>query len=326
MLSRVADSLYWMSRYLERAEHTARLLDVYLHHMLDQTRGSNQHRWERLLASLRTRAPNGAHDSARIAHMLTFDMAHNGSVAACIAAARENARQVREQISSEMWEQLNRLFLQVKRTDRNEFWNKEPHEFFQSVKQGAHLFQGITDATMNHGEGWHFIQLGRAIERTGATAVLLDAHFVRFVTHPTTAASDYLDWVGLLKSCTAFEAYCKVYTADVRSDRVIEFLLFNGEFPRSARFMVGVIHGALQAIAGATSTRNAIRVERLIGRLRASLDYGQVDEIMNGSMHGYLEGIQRQCAQIHTAIQQVYIAYPIDTALAPETTDDTRVR
>ncbi len=315
MLSRVADSLYWMSRYLERAEHTARLIDVNLHQMLDQTPDIAGRRWERLLASLRVPPLGGSYDAYSITHMLTFDLENSASIAACIAAARENARQVREQISSEMWEQLNRLFLHVKYTDRNEFWKGEPHEFFQTVKQGAHLFQGITDATMNHGEGWQFIQLGRAIERAGATTVLLDAHFVALLP-ATSSAADYLAWIGLLKSCTAFEAYCKVYTADVRSDQVVEFLLFNAEFPRSVRFAVGVIYGALQSIANTTSMPNPGRVERLIGRLRASVDYGQVDEIMNGSMHTYLESIQRQCAQIHNAIQQVYIAYPIDIALA----------
>ncbi|MFP4440195.1 MAG: alpha-E domain-containing protein [Chloroflexaceae bacterium] len=315
MLSRVADSLYWMSRYLERAEHTARLLDVNLYQMLDQTPDTAGRRWERLLASLRVPPPGGSYDAYSITHMLTFNLENSASIAACIAAARENARQVREQISSEMWEQLNRLFLHVKHTNRSEFWKCEPHEFFQTVKQSAHLFQGITDATMNHGEGWQFIQLGRALERAGATAVLLDANVVALLPD-TSSASDYLAWIGLLKSCTAFEAYCKVYTADVRSNQVVEFLLFNAEFPRSVRFTVGVMYGALQSIANTTSMPNPGRVERLIGRLRAAVDYGQVDEIMNGSMHSYLESIQRQCAQIHTAIQQVYIAYPIDTALA----------
>lgn len=324
MLSRVADSLYWMSRYLERTEHTARLLDVNLHQMLDQTPGSDNLRWERMLASLRMTAAdlhsddeNKRYDGYTITHTLTFDPAVHGSIVSCIAAARENARQVREQISSEMWEQLNRLFLKIKSARMDESWQAEPHEVFQSIKQGVHLFQGITDATMNHGEGWQFIQIGRFLERAGATAVLLDAHFTAMVAAQSRSnRPDYLALVGLLKSCTAFEAYCKVYTADLRSDSIAEFLLLNAEFPHSVRFAAGVIQDALHAIATSTGARTTGRVERLVGRLRASLDYAQVDEILDGSMHTYLENIQRQCAQIHTAIHQIYIAYPIDAALS----------
>lgn len=315
MLSRVADSLYWMSRYLERAEHIARLLDVNLNQMLDQTPGTANHRWERLLSSLRTSLPTGsAYDAYILTHALTFDLANTASIVSCIGAARENARQVREQISSEMWEQLNRLFLYVKRTNQDKFWTTEPHEFFQVVKQGAHLFQGITDATMSHGEGWQFIQVGRAIERAGATAALLDMHFTNFLTEHPNEMVDYLAWVGLLKSCTAYEAYCKVYTADIRPECIAEFLLLNAEFPRSVRFGVGIIHTALQAIANTTG-RNAGRTERLVGRLRAALDYDQVEEIMDGSMHSYMENIQRQCSQIHMALHQIYISYPIDSSL-----------
>lgn len=319
MLSRVADSLYWMSRYLERAEHTARLLDVNLNQMLDQTPASADRRWDRLLASLRASPPrNKPKDAYNITQTLTFDLSNHTSIVACIAAARENARQVREQISSEMWEQLNRLFLHVKQTRMDELWQTEPHDFFQAVKQGAHLFQGITDATMSHNEGWQFIQLGRYIERAIATAALLDVHFSAFLAAETLSngALDYLAWIGLLKSCTAFEAYCKVYTADIRPECIAEFLVLDADFPRSIRFAAGVLQGALQAIALSTGSRSSGRAERLVGRLRAALDYSQVDEILNGSMHTYLEDIQRQCSQIHAAIHQIYIAYPIDAALS----------
>jgi uncharacterized alpha-E superfamily protein len=308
MLSRVADSLYWMSRYLERAEHTARLLDVNLNQMLDQTPESSNRRWERLLSSLRSSLPNGTSDANSITRALTFDPSNKVSILACIAAARENAQQVREQISSEMWQQLNQLYLQVKRTSKNRIWRTQPHRFFQTVKEGAHLFQGITDSTMSHDEGWQFIQLGRAIERTGATALLLDVHY------SDAESLDYLSWVGLLRSCTAFEAYCKVYTADVKPRHVAEFLLLNAHFPHSIRFSVRVLQNELESLSRAADMHYAARAERLVGRLRASLDYGQVDEIMS-NMHSYLENIRYQCAEIHTAIYHTYIAYPADLVL-----------
>lgn len=319
MLSRVADNLYWMSRYLERAEHTARLIDVNLDQRLDQTAEDTNQRWERLLASLHIPpVENEMNDAYSITEALTIDASNDSSIVSCIATARENARQVREQISSEMWEQLNRLFLQIKHTSMEDVWYAEPHDFLTSVKEGVHLFQGITDATMSHSEGWHFIYVGRFIERASATAALLDVHFRALLQgqeNDTSVPLDYLGWVGLLRSCAAFEAYCKVYTATIQPNSIAEFLLLNAEFPRSVRFAASMNQAALQAIAKSTNIRNAGRAERLAGRLRAALDYDQIEEIMYSDMHAYLENIQRQCTQIHTAIHHVYIAYPIDVAL-----------
>ena len=318
MLSRVAESLYWMSRYLERAEHTARLIDVHLNSMLDQAGGDESLRWQRLLRSLRTPPPAGEIDAYSVTRLLTFDEANTSSIVSCITAARENARQVREHISSEMWEQLNRLFLQIKQTSMEQVWHAEPHKFLNSVKEGIYLFQGITDATMSHSEGWQFIRVGRFLERATATASLLDTHFSIFLTEQSEYESeplDYLSWVELLRSCASFEAYCKVYTAAIRPARIAEFLLLNPEAPRSTRFAITLMQVALQAISKATGTRSSSRAERLAGRLRAALDYDQIEEILSGNIHEYLENIQRQCALIHSGIYQAYIAYPIEVAL-----------
>ena len=321
MLSRVADSLYWMSRYLERAEHTSRLIDVGLNLMLDQTAAAAERRWGRLLGSLH--APPqlaGSGDAYYITQAMTFDGANETSIVSCVASARENLRQVREQISSEMWEQLNRLYLQVRETRLDDVWNVSTHEFFRSVKEGAHLFQGITDATMNHGEGWQFMQAGRYMERAGATATLLDVYAGEFMAPGVGADAGgpktYLDWVGLLKACTAFEAYCKVYTADLRPERIAEFLLLNADCPRSVRFAADVMQAAFQSIAEATGTRKSGRVNRLAGRLRASLGFGQIDEIMETGLRAYLNDVRQQCSQIHEAIVQTYVAYQVETALA----------
>src|SRR6266550_6064458 len=262
MLSRVAESLYWMSRYLERAEHTARLIDVHLNSMLDQTGEDTNLRWQRLLRGLHMPLPEGNVDAYSITQTLTFDASNDSSIVSSIAAARENARQVREHISSEMWEQLNRLFLQVKQTSMEQIWYAEPHKFLNSVKEGIYLFQGITDATMSHSEGWHFIRVGRFLERTTATASLLDTHFSIFLTGQSEYESeplDYLSWVELLRSCASFEVYCKVYTAAIRPAQIAEFLLLNAEAPRSIRFACAMMQGALQAIAKSTGSRNTGR-------------------------------------------------------------------
>lgn len=315
MLSRVADNLYWMSRYLERAEHTARLLAVMLNQMLDLDPLAVRPRWGRMLAALRITPPTDEPlDPYALTRWLSFDPLHQGSILAHIGAARENARQVREQISSEMWEQLNGLYLRTRGNTMEQIWREGPTEFMQMIKEGSHLFQGITDGTMTHGEGWRFIQLGRGIERAHATAVLLDVHFQPFLA-PERVSLDYSEWVALLKSCTAFEAYCKVYTAEMKPESIAEFLLLNAQFPRSVRFCADRIQHSLQAIGQHTGSRSAGRAERLAGRLRAAVDYIQVDEVLADNMHAYLEGIGNQCAAIHNAIYQAYIMYTVENAL-----------
>lgn len=312
MLSRVADTLYWMSRYLERAEHTARLLDLQLHMMLESP-DTAQERWQRILDSLWVSAP-ASRDPYTITQLLTFDMTNANAIRSCIAAARENARHVREQISSEMWEQVNLMALHMRQANLETIWYDQPHNFFRSIKEGCHLFQGITDSTMNHGEGWQFIQLGRFLERTDATARLLDIHFRVFSDVPfrSTVSGDVNEWIGLLKSCTAFEAYCKVYTADLRPSQIAEFLLLNAEFPHSIRFSIHSIHMALLALEKFTESKRARQLNRLAGRLRAMLDYGQIDEVMSSGMGSYLAEVDRLCDRIHDTVYQTYITYPID--------------
>lgn len=318
MLSRVADSLYWMSRYLERAEHTARVVNVNLYLTLDRTPVDASHHWGRLLSSLRMPPPSP--DTSNVAVEATgqvLDLANRDSIAASIAAARENARQVREQISSEMWQQINRLFLAVRRDVPDPGWTGRTHEFLTSVIEGVHLFQGITNATMTHGEGWHFIELGRYIERASETAALLDVHYRDFPTASLQPAGvgEYVEWVGLLRSCCAFEAYCRQYTADLRADRIAEFLILSAQFPRSVRYAARHIQSSLQAIAQ-HSGRAPGRAQRLAGRLLASLDFGQVDEILNDTLPAYLETIVRQATQINYAIHQQYVQYSVDQALS----------
>ncbi|MGA7696464.1 MAG: alpha-E domain-containing protein [Candidatus Sulfotelmatobacter sp.] len=317
MLSRVADSLYWMSRYLERAVHTARLIDVDLQLRLDQSPDAGSERWLGLLQALQVPAPeDGSLDAETLTHLLTLDRTNPSSIISCVAAARENLRQVREQCSSDMWEQLNRLFLQVKSTASSEAGLLDSYQFFRAVQDGAHLFQGVTDSTMSHGEGWHYIQLGRFVERTDAVARLIGAHFNR-LPHPLDQAvesEEYLEWVALLKSCAAFQAYCKAHTAELRPLRVAEFLLLNPGFPHSVRFSVDMIHAALTAISELTE-RKAEQPVRIAGRLRATLSFSQIDEIMASGANAFVDSIRWQCSQAHAAIHQIYFDYSVESAL-----------
>jgi len=327
MLSRVADSLYWMSRYLERAEHTTRLLDVNLNLMLDESSTSAEHRWRRVLQALGN--PKDAEWSGNpyaLTWALTFDTGNKASIVSCIIAARENSRHVREQISTEQWHRLNSLYLQVTRPEMQSDMHAEallaeleqPTEFLQSVMEAVHQFQGVTDSTMSHGEGWQFIQVGRYIERASATAMLLEAYHEDLWGHPERIpeGNEYLEWMGLLRSATAFEAYCKVYTADLTPEWILEFLLLNKQFPHSLRFSIDSLQCALEEIHGESGKNRAEPLRRLAGRLQALLSYSSVDEILSQDVVAYLRNIQAQCGAIHEMIYELYVDYSIQTALA----------
>jgi uncharacterized alpha-E superfamily protein len=322
MLSRAADSLYWMSRYLERAEHSARVINMQFKLMLERGKGADDRYWLRMLRSLGIDLAKetdelppvaGQSHAQTLAQSLVRDTQHRASIVSCVMGARENARQVREQISSEMWEQLNRLFHFARDSSETDPWDAS--EFLQSVKDGAHLFQGITDSTMTHAEGWQFIQAGRFLERTQALSALIGEYFRWLGSTPEEGDSEHLEWIGLLRSCTAFEAYCKAYTAELKPERIAEFLLLNPSFPHSIRFSAAALDRAVKEIGGEVTSRRASRVERIAGRLHATLSFGQVDEIMSSGLDAYLETILRQCAQVHSALYQTYIAYPIEVAL-----------
>jgi uncharacterized alpha-E superfamily protein len=319
MLSRVADCLYWMSRYLERAEHTLRLLDVNMGLMLDHSSLSVDSRWDRALRALGK--PDGVAwdgDLYKLAYALALDGNVAASVRSCIVDARENARRVREQISTEQWQRLNRLFHNV--TTPRDLGDAENYltEFITSVLDGIHLFQGVTDTTMSHGEGWQFIQVGRYIERASATASLIEVYHrdLQPVGGPIAEHSEYLELVGLLRSCTAFEAYCKVYTADLNYDRILDFIVLNAEFPHSLRYSIDCLQDALEAIYMESGRQPADDLMRLTGRLQSSLSFMQISEMLAQDAGVYLRTIVRQCREIHDLIYQRYIQYSVQTALA----------
>jgi uncharacterized alpha-E superfamily protein len=327
MLSRVADSLYWMSRYLERAEHTTRLLDVNLNLMLDESSTSSDRRWLRFLQALgKPKRLKWDGNPYELARTLTFDSGNKSSVVSCIIAARENARHVREQISTEQWHRLNSLYLQVTRPEFKkamvvegiEASSEGPTAFLQEVMEAVHQFQGVTDSTMSHGEGWQFIQVGRFLERASATTLLLEAYHEDLWANPerATEGNEYLEWMGLLRSATAFEAYCKVYTADLTPERILEFLLLDAEFPHSLRFSIDSLRCALVAIQAESGKSRAEELHRISGRLSASLSFASVDEILRTDIVATLRGIQRQCQAIHETIYHLYVDYSIQAALA----------
>jgi len=316
LLSRVADSVYWIARYIERAENVARFIGVNLNLQLDLPLAPAQ-QWQPLIDTTGDAAVFkerfGSATQAKVIEYLAYDLENSNSIASCLRYARENARSVRETISSEMWAQVNGMYLQIQ-TQRSLPEPERMLDVFREIRMGCHLFQGITDATMGHGEGWQYLRVGRFLERADATAALLDLYY-RNPEHTNAAVINHGEWAGLLRSCASLEAYCRVYTAELRPDRIAEFLLLNPVGPRSIRFAAAEVESSLQTIGEHVSRRSAERAERLAGRLHASLDYGQVDEILSEDSHAYLAGISRQCALVHTALQQTYMTYSIESAL-----------
>jgi uncharacterized alpha-E superfamily protein len=319
MLSRVADSLYWMSRYLERAENTVRQLDVTMSLMIDTGGANAETRWQRMMASLGNPAGMDWSDSFEsVARKLIFDSLNPASVTYCINGARENARQVREEISTEQWQRLNRLFHQMHSPHVQAQFTSSISDVLASVVDGIHLFQGVGASTMIHGQGWQFIRLGRYLERAYATATLLEVYqpelFLSQEREHTGA--QYLELVGLLRCCTAFEAYCQVYTADLTPDRIVEFLLLNRDFPHAIRYCVDCIRTAIESIHRSSRRRSPEELTAGIGKLHAMLGFTTVGEIVSGNPAAFLHTIREQCLRIHELTYRYYVNYSIQSALA----------
>jgi uncharacterized alpha-E superfamily protein len=315
MLSRVADSLYWMSRYLERAEHIARLLAVKLEAMTEQSHEEAEAAWGRVAAALSAEEfSDGSVDAFAITKHLAFDRYNSSSLVSSLAFARDNARQVREQLSTEVWEYLNRLYLRLMPMTAESIWTQAPARPFREALEDLYTLNGVTYSTLSHTEGWYFLEIGRYIERAQLIIRLLDLHFGE-AKSLVSETPKYFDWIVHLKFCNAFEPYCKEYTAIVVPEKIAEFLLFDEEFPHSVRYAVDRVCEALQAVApGAPPSRRA-RVERLAGKLKASVDFTQIEELLSGSLSAFLADLTRQCEEIHEAVYASYITYGAETVL-----------
>lgn len=317
MLSRVADSLYWTSRYIERAENNARIADVNLQLLLDlanQPDADLQQQWNPIISSLEENALFASlypkPDGRAAIDFVSLQKKNPNSIYSCLSQARENARTTREQMSSEMWEQINRLYLFVKSDAARKLLRSSPYEFFRRITAGSHLFQGITHATMTHGPGWHFMRIGRLLERADCSSRILDVkyHILLPTGERVGGNVDTIQWMSVLKSCSALEAYRKIYVDQVAPWKVAEFIITHSGFPRSIRFCVDFLDEALHCISGSDEARFANEAERLSGRLRSDLDFVTIGEIFKFGLHEYLLSIQERLAEVHGATYDTYCA------------------
>ena len=310
MLSRVADSIYWMSRYIERAENIARFIDVNLHLVLDLPVAVKQ-QWEPLVNI--TGDHNIFTDRYGLANrdtvigFLVFDPMYTNSILSCLRSARELARSVREVISSEMWESVNDFYYFVISEMSRRMAAEDTHSFFAEVKLHSQKFSGVSEGTFSHGEGWHFLRLGSLIERAEKTSRMLDMKY--FILLPNAdyvgSAYDNIQWAAVLKSASALEMYRKRFHG-ILPKQVCDFLIFDRDFPRSIRYCVIKAQEALHRIASASSGSFLNQAERQLGRLRAELDYADIDEVFALGFHQYLDSIQAKMNNVDDAIFKTY--------------------
>ncbi len=314
MLSRVADSIYWMSRYVERAENVARFIDVNLQLMLDNPSGEDQ-QWMPLVNTTGDHAEFekrfGKATQETVIHFLTFDAENPNSILSCVRAARENARTIREIISSEMWLALNKFYLMVTAA-ANQQGNvlANLHDFFTEVKNANHLFNGIASATMSQGEPWHFFRLGRMLERADKTSRILDVKYFILLRSAQDVGSpfDDIQWAAVLRSASAFEMYRK-HHGRISPQGVVEFLLLDREFPRAIHFSLMVARDSLHAISGTPTGTFRHPTEKLLGQLCSDLSYASVEEIINEGLHEYLDEFQTKMNQVGAGVHDMFFAF-----------------
>jgi len=310
MLSRVAESIYWMSRYVERAENVARFVDTNFNLMLDAQVIGEQ--WEPLVNTtgdhedFKKRYVNATQEN--VIHFLTFDQENPNSMFSCVQAARENARSIREIISSEMWEQINTFYLMVRNASGAPSFERSPG-FYSTVKEASHLFNGITDATMTHNEAWHFMQMGRLLERADKTSRMLDVKYYILLRSASDVGSpiDEVQWAAVLRSASAFEMYRKRHGRIAPGD-IVQFLLLDDEFPRAVRFCLDAARESLHAITGTPHGGFRNSSEKLLGQLCSDLAYTQVEEVINRGLHEYLDDLQTRMNRAGSGIHETFFA------------------
>jgi uncharacterized alpha-E superfamily protein len=309
MLSRTANNLFWMARYVERGENTARILDVtYRMSLMPQDPSVAQKEWFAPLNITGTLFPFsgrystvGSHDVLRY---MVLDPDNPSSILSCARAARENARAVRGAITSEMWEVLNSTWLELQHFNQSRLDSEGVSQFFDWVKERAHLFRGVTVGTALKDEAFHFNRLGIFLERADNTARILDVkyHVLLPIVEDVGGAVDYYQWAAVLRSVSAFESYRKVYRDVITPLRVAELLILRDDMPRSLHACMRETHDIMQLLA----RLQAKEALRRAGALWSELHFGRIDVIFNQGLHEYLTDFLTQTDALGQEINRSY--------------------
>ncbi len=318
MLSRVANLIYWIARYLERAENTARIVEVNAALVLDlQARqaADDPRAWEPLVfvtgsdEKFHELYGEKATERAVIEFML-FDKRNPSSVLACVATARENARCIRDQLSSELWETLNTFYLRLKDDDFTRYAQLGAADYLAWIKTQTQLFHGVADAMIPRDDGWWFYDLGRHLERADNTTRILDIKYFMILpgVQAVGSALDMVQWASVLRSCSAFEAFRRSRRGDLDLTRVVDYLLRDESFPRSVLYAIAEAEQCLVRIGPGDGQPAVAQAHELVRRLREELEAGDAQAIIAAGLHEYLDGLQLRIEQIHEAVQRAYIA------------------
>lgn len=310
MLSRVANSIYWMCRYIERAENVARFIDVNLNLLLDLP-ADGKEQWSPLILTSGDQElyekNEQAYNQEEVIWFLTFDRSYPNSILSCVSAARENARSIREIISSEMWEHLNNFYLELIKEESIKMALQDPDRFYRIIKMRSHLFTGLLDSTMSHGEAWNFARIGMMIERADKTSRILDVKYFMLLPQVglVNTPIDNLQWISVLKSASAFEMYRKEFH-QVKPANVANFLIFNRLFPRSIYHCIEKAQICLHRITGSPTGAVTNAAEKKLGRIKADLEYTDIEEVIEAGLHEFLDGLQTEFNQLGGIIGQTF--------------------
>jgi len=306
MLSRVANSIYWMCRYIERAENIARFISVNLNLLLDMPSEEGKH-WKPIVMTTGDQEifekKDPGYNQEAVIRFLTFDRDYSNSIVRCLAAARENGRSIREIISSEMWEHLNNFYLELSNGNSLSMALEDPHRFFKIIQMRSHLFTGLMDCTMSHGEAWNFARIGMMMERADKTSRILDVKYFMLLPEASlvNAPIDHIQWMSVLKSASAFEMYRKEHH-NITPQKVADFLIFDTQFPRSIRHCINKAKICLHRITGTPPGTAINLVEKKLGRIQADIEYTDIDEVVEVGLHEYLDDLQSRINEVGAAI------------------------
>ena len=317
MLSRSAQGLYWMGRYLERVEHLCRLLRLQVEALVDRPISEIHFGWSRIYTGLGQQPPWGdlkseesddytLADSYTLAGDLTFERDNPNSVRNCFAFGRENARQVRHCISAEMWTCLNLAWLRIRDLDIEDIWKVSPESFYAETTREINTFTGVAEATMYRDEGWNFMRLGQFIERAQLLVALLLAQLAAGRDQGETADTD---WTSLLRSCQAFDAYKRSYSVEIQPDRVIDLLVTDPLLPSSLCCALDALAAELAAIGESPDSQAGAAAERLAARLCTLVRYEWPDR---EDREALLAQVGEECRKLHSLVTTAYIDYAIE--------------
>lgn len=317
MLCRVADSLFWMSRYIERAENIARLADVNLQLLLDLDKTAPEAEasiWEPLMTALGDRSLfDDLYDSLtseNVINFLIFNRDNQSSIASCIFSARENARMVRDQISAEMWEIVNRLYHHIRRSTHFKVGNSQLYELLQQIREYSHLFVGITESTFPRKIGYEFIVAGRCLERVEKSCRMLNS--CPFLDEGDPGFTDTLiRWGAILRATSATAVYQQEYRMNFNPSNILTLLIFSRDFPRSVLFALIQLQLAVHSVSKCPVTHYSNETERLCGRLISEITYTSIAEVKNFGVPEFLLRIRKATEQIALELSSQYMFFPV---------------